>query len=167
LDRIFAAGLDDKLRAQMPEFWQLYYQAQAAGADYRPRAPKTPRSGPVDQHAKVTGSIAPESNEYAQASGIAGPALYRAVIGEDGKPSEIAVVRPIGFGLDENAVAAIQKASFQPATKGGQQVAETLDLAVVFRIYSKRTSVSASEGQTTEPAKPVKPGPYSVKQPKQ
>lgn len=166
LDRIFAPSLDDKLRAQMPEFWQLYYQAQAAGVDYRPRDPKVLRSSAVDQQAKVTSSIAPDSNEYAQASGVAGRALYRAVIGADGKPGEIAVVRPIGFGLDENAVAAIRKASFQPAVKGGQPVAETLDLAVLFRIYSKRTSVAAAEGQVAEPAKQIKPGPYSVNQPK-
>ncbi len=166
LDRIFAPSLDDKLRAQMPEFWQLYYQAQAAGIDYRPRDAKVLRSSAVDQQAKVTSSIAPDSNEYAQASGVAGRALYRAVIGADGKPGEIAVVRPIGFGLDENAVAAIRKASFQPAVKGGQPVAETLDLAVLFRIYSKRTSVAAAEGQVAEPAKQIKPGPYSVNQPK-
>lgn len=166
LDRIFAPSLDDKLRAQMPEFWQLYYQAQAAGVDYRPRDPKVLRSNAVDQQAKVTGSIAPDSNEYAQASGVAGRALYRAVIGADGKPGEIAVVRPIGFGLDENAVAAIRKASFQPAIKGGQPVAETLDLAVLFRIYSKRTSVAAAEGQPIAPAKQIKPGPYTVNQPK-
>jgi len=166
LDRIFAPSLDDKLRAQMPEFWQLYYQAQAAGVDYRPRDPKVLRSTAVDQQAKVTSSIAPDSNEYAQASGVAGRALYRAVIGADGQPGEIAVVRPIGFGLDENAVAAIRKASFQPAVKGGQPVAETLDLAVLFRIYSKRTSVVAAEGQVAEPAKQIKPGPYSVNQPK-
>ena len=166
LDRIFAPSLDEKLRAQMPEFWQLYYQAQAAGVDYRPRDPKVLRSSAVDQQAKVTSSIAPDSNEYAQASGVAGRALYRAVIGADGRPGEIAVVRPIGFGLDENAVAAIRKASFQPAVKGGQPVAETLDLAVLFRIYSKRTSVAATEGQSAEPAKQIKPGPYSVNQPK-
>ena len=71
LDRIFAPSLDDKLRAQMPEFWQLYYQAQAAGMDYRPRDPKVLRSTTVDQQAKVTSSIAPDSNEYAQASGVA------------------------------------------------------------------------------------------------
>ena len=165
LDRIFAPSLDEKLRAQMPEFWQLYYQAQAAGVDYRPRDPKVLRSSAVDQQAKVTSSIAPDSNEYAQASGVAGRALYRAVIGADGKPGEIAVVRPIGFGLDENAVAAIRKASFQPAVKGGQPVAETLDLAVLFRIYSKRTSVAATEGQSAEPPKQIKPGPYSVNQP--
>jgi TonB family protein len=164
LDKIFAPSLDDKVRAQMPEFWQLYYQAQTAGTDYRPKDASVLRPSAVDSHAKLTSSITPDSNEFAQANGIAGSALYRAVIGSDGKVGEIAVVRPIGFGLDENAVTAIRKATFQPATKSGQPVAETLDLAVVFRIYSKRTSVAASEtGTEAKPSEPVKPGPYSVK----
>ncbi len=148
----------------MPEFWQLYYKAQASGTDYRPHDPSVLRSSAVDQQAKLVTSIAPDSNEYAQSNGIAGRALYRAVIGPDGIPAEIAVVRPIGFGLDENAVAAIRKATFQPATKGGQPVAETLDLAVVFRIYSQRTSVSSSDPDAAKPAGPIKPGPYSVQQ---
>ena len=161
LDRIFASGLDEKVKAQMPEFWQFYYQAQTAGVDYRPHDSAVLRSSAVDQQAKVLTSIAPDSNEYAQASGIAGRALYRAVIGADGKPGEIAVIRPIGFGLDENAVAAIRKATFQAATKAGQPVAETLDLTVLFRIYSKRTSVAASADAKS--SEPIKPGPYSVK----
>jgi len=163
LDHVFATGLDDKIKAQMPAFWQLYYQAQAAGVDYRPRDPGVLRSSAVDQQAKVLTSIAPDSNEYAQASGIAGQALYRVIIGADGVPAEIAVERPIGFGLDENAVAAIRKATFQPAIKAGQPVAETLDLAVLFRIYSKRTSVAASGD--AKPPEPIKPGPYSVNAP--
>src|SRR5579859_1944694 len=166
LDKVFAPSLDDKLRMQMPEFWQLYYQAQSAGVDYHPKDTSILRASAVDSQAKLTSSITPDSNEFAQANGIAGRALYRAVIGPDGKAGEIAVVRPIGFGLDENAVAAIRKASFQPATKAGQPVAETLDLAVLFRIYSKRTSVAASEaGAETKPAEPVKPGPYSAHPP--
>jgi TonB family protein len=160
IDKVFATGLDDKIRAQMPEFWQLYYQAQAAGVDYHPKDPSVLRANAVDTQAKVVSSIAPDSNEFAQASGIAGRALYRVVIGADGKPGEIAVVRPIGFGLDENAVAAIRKATFEPAIKGGQPAAETLDLAVLFRIYSKRTSVAASEAKSADPAKP---GPYTVR----
>lgn len=159
IDKVFATGLDDKIRARMPEFWQLYYQAQAAGVNYRPKDPAILRSNAVDTQAKVLSSIAPESNEFAQASGIAGRALYRVVIGADGTPGEIAVIRPIGFGLDENAVAAIRKATFEPATKAGKPAAETLDLAVLFRIYSKRTSVAASETKTSET---VKPGPYTV-----
>jgi len=164
LDKIFAPGLDDKLRTQMPEFWQLYYQAQAAGVDYHPRDPNVLRSSAVDQQARLTSSITPDSNEFAQASGIAGRALYRAVIGPDGKVGEIAVVRPIGFGLDENAVAAIRKASFQPGRKSGQPVAETLDLTVLFRIYSKRTSVAASDSaESGKSGDPLKPGPYTVR----
>jgi len=160
IDKVFAQGLDDKVRAGMPEFWQLYYQAQAAGVDYHPKDPSVLRSNAVDTQAKVLSSIAPDSNEFAQASGIAGRALYRVVIGADGQPGEIAVVRPIGFGLDENAVAAIRKATFEPATKAGKPAAESLDLAVLFRIYSKRTSVAASE---TKAADPAKPGPYTVR----
>ena len=68
-------------------------------------------------------------------------ALYHVVVGADGKPGEIAVARPIGFGLDENAVASIRKASFSPAMKDGKPVPVLLDLVVQFRIYSKRTSV--------------------------
>jgi len=162
LDRIFSPGLDQQLKAQMPSFWQLYYQAQTDGIDYRPHDPSVLRSSAVDEQAKELSHIAPDSNEFAQANGIAGRALYRAVIGPDGKAGEVAVVRPIGFGLDENAVAAIRKATFQPALKGGQPVAETLDLAVLFRIYSKRTSLPAPVGGKTQA--PILPGPYSVRE---
>jgi TonB family protein len=172
LDHVFAIGMDAQVQARMPEFWQLYYKAQAAGKQYRPSDPNVFRSNAVDQQAKITSSISPQSNEYAQANGIAGQALYRTVVQADGTPGEIAVVRPIGFGLDENAVAAIRKASFQPAMKGGQPVAESLDLVVLFRIYSNRTSEKAAESgdvtTETKPAvvEPVKPGPYTVQEQK-
>jgi len=162
LDRIFATGMDARLQEQMPMFWQLYFRAQKAGIEYRPHDPGVLRSNAVDQQAKVLNSIAPDSNEFAQANGISGRALYRTVIGADGTPTEIAVVRPIGFGLDEKAVEAIRKAKFEPAIKAGQPVAETLDLAVMFRTYSKRTGVTAKEAQSALAGNPVKPGPYSV-----
>ncbi len=163
LGRVFASGLDGDMKARMPEFWQLYFKAQAAGTDYHPRDPNVMRSNAVDQQAKLTTTVAPDSNEFAQTNGISGQALYRVVVGADGQPGEIAVERPIGFGLDENAVAAIRKASFSPALRAGKPVAETLDLAVLFRIYSKRTSETAA-GEA-KPAESVKPGPYSVQEP--
>ena len=42
LGKVFAQGLDDKVRAQMPEFWQLYYQAQAEGVAFRAKDPHHP-----------------------------------------------------------------------------------------------------------------------------
>ena len=91
-------------------------------------------------------------------------ALYHTVIGADGKPGEIAVGRPIGFGLDENAVDSIRKAKFQPAVKDGKPVPVMLDLVVQFRIYSKRTAVVGGAAGTDKPAGPELPGPYSAQQ---
>ncbi len=165
LDAIFSQGLDERLMASMPDFWKLYYQAAAAKTDYRPKDPAVLRQSAVDAKAKLLTTFEPASNEYAQASGVAGMALYHAVIGADGKPGEIAVARPIGFGLDESAVAAIRNAKFAPAIKNGQPVPVMLDLVVQFRIYSKRTAANGTPEEAAKPAEPILPGPYSVQHP--
>ena len=152
--------------AAMPDFWKLYYQAAAAHTDYRPKDATILRQGMVDQKASIIGKFEPQSNEFAQSIGIAGPALYHAVIGADGKATEVAVARPIGFGLDESAVDAIKKASFQPAIKDGKPVPVMLDLYVPFRIYSKRTDVAAKQ-EEEKPSGPQLPGPYTLQEQKQ
>lgn len=162
LDSVFAQSLDDRMIAAMPDFWKFYYQAVAAKTDYRPADPAVLRQNTVDQKAKLLTNFEPESNEFAQANGVAGVSLYHVVIGTDGKPSEIAVARPIGFGLDENAVEAIRHAKFEPAIKDGKTVPVLLDLVVQFRIYSKRTAVSSSTETADKAAEPPTPGPYSV-----
>jgi outer membrane biosynthesis protein TonB len=162
LDRIFAQGIDERMIAAMPDFWKLYYQAAAAKTDYRPQDAQILRQSNVDQKAKLISTVEPPSNELAQANGIAGMALYHAVIGTDGKPQEIVAGRPIGFGLDESAVATIRKATFQPAIKEGKPVPVWLDLVVSFRIYSKRTSEADTPEVTEKPAESSLPGPYSL-----
>jgi len=167
LDNIFAPALDQRMMASMPEFWQLYYQAAAAKTDFRPQDPSVLRQNTVDTKAAMLSTFEPASNEYAQSSGVAGMALYHAVVGPDGRVSEVAVARPIGFGLDENAVAAIQKAKFSPAIKDGKPVSVMLDLVVEFRIYSKRTAAGGATEQAAKPTAPILPGPYSVEHPPQ
>jgi outer membrane biosynthesis protein TonB len=163
LDNVFAQGYDTRLMDSMPDFWKHYYAAVAAKADYRPADSAVLRQSMVDQKAHLTSTFEPASNQYAQDHGVAGMCLYHVVIGPDGKPGEIAVARPIGFGLDESAVDSIRKATFQPAIKGGVPVPVMLDLIVEFRIYSKRTAVSGNPNQ--QPAAPSLPGPYSAQQP--
>jgi TonB family protein len=165
LDQVFAQGLDERLMASLPDFWKLYYQAVAAKADYRPNDPSILRQNTVDQKARLLTTFEPDSNEFAQAHGVAGMAQYHAVVGPDGKVGEVAISRPIGFGLDENAVAAIRKASFQPAIKDGKPVAVMLNLDVPFRIFSKMTNVRPQPEPAEKPAEPVLPGPYSVPRP--
>lgn len=165
LDHVFAQGLDDRMIASMPSFWKLYYQAVNAHSDYQPSDPGVLRQIDVNQKARLLTNIEPPSNEFAQAAGVAGMALYHAVIGADGKPKEIVVGKPIGFGLDESAVDTISKASFRPAIKDGKPVPVLLDLLVQFRIYSKRTAEEGSIEAAGKTTGQVLPGPYSVARP--
>lgn len=165
LDAMFAPGLDDRMMAALPDFWKLYYKAVSDKADYRPSDPSVLRQSTVDKKAKLLSTFEPDSNQFAQDNGVAGMALYHTVIGPDGVPEEIAVARPIGFGLDENAVKAIRAAKFEPAEKDGKPVPVMLDLVVQFRIYSKRTNVKETPEEAAKPAEPVLPGPYSVQHP--
>jgi outer membrane biosynthesis protein TonB len=164
LERTFADSIDESMIKAMPDFWKFYYQAVAAKSDYRPADPAVLRQNMVDQKARLLTRFEPESNQFAQDHGVAGMSLYHVVIGADGTPGEIAVARPIGFGLDENAVSAIRAAKFEPAVKDGKPVPVLLDLVVQFRIYSKRTSGTGAPAGD-KPPEPTLPGPYSVQTP--
>jgi hypothetical protein len=158
LNNVFAQGFDSRMMAAMPSFWKLYYEAAAEKRDYRPTDPAVLRQDMVDQKARLLSVFDPASNQFAQDHGVVGMSLYHVVVGADGKPGEIAVARPIGFGLDENAVAAIRGAKFAPAIQDGKPVPVMLDLVVEFRIYSKRTAQVAKQ-PPDQPAEPSLSGP--------
>jgi TonB family protein len=170
LDRIFSTGIDDRMIATLPDYWKLYYKAIAEKTVYKPSDPAVLRSNQVDKKPQLTVAFEPPSNEYAQNNGVAGVALYQVVVGPDGRPQEVAIGRPIGFGLDENAIESIRKASFEPGMKDGKPVPVMVDLSVQFRIYSKRTAAAANDsaaadGAAPKPQTPSLPGPYSVNHP--
>lgn len=143
LNGIFAPELDAKMVAEMPDYWQYFYQAQQDHKGLVPSDPDIVRPGPGITVPKIVKNLVPQSNDYAQRDQVAGVASYKVILGTDGKPLAVAVYRPIGFGLDENAVAAIDKSTFTPAMKDGKPVKSVIDLAVEFRIYSKLTSKPA------------------------
>jgi TonB family protein len=159
LARLFTPALDDRFVGSMPPFWQFYYKRLAAKSDFHPSDPSVLRQTQVDKKALLVSVIDPPSNEYAQEHGVAGMALYHIVVGPDGKPGEIAVGQPIGFGLDENAVDTLKKATFEPAIKDGKPVSVVLPVSVQFHIYSKMTSGTSKPDKETKPALP---GPYSL-----
>ena len=161
LSRLFTPTLDDRFVGSMPPFWQLYYKRLAAKSDYHPSDTAVLRQSQVDKKPRLVRAIDPPSNEFAQEYGVAGMAVYHVVVGPDGTPGEIAVGQPIGFGLDENAVETLKKATFEPAIKDGKTVPVVLDLIVQFHIYSKLTSGTSKPDKD---AKPPLPGPYSLPQ---
>jgi TonB family protein len=139
LDNIFASDIDQAMMSHLPDYWQQYFTSKSQHRQYMPADGSIKVVSEGMTPPKVMNSIDPSSNEYAQKYGIAGMELLRTVVDANGVPRQMAIARPIGFGLDEKAVDAVKNSHFRPATLNGQPVPVVIDLVVTFRIYSNRT----------------------------
>jgi hypothetical protein len=139
LNSIFANDIDPVMMSHLPEYWQEYFTSKSEHRQYMPKDASIKVVSEGMTPPRVLNSIDPSSNEYAQKYGIAGMELLRTVVDATGVPRQMAIERPIGFGLDEKAVDAIKNSHFTPATLNGQPVPVVVDLVVTFRIYSNRT----------------------------
>jgi TonB family protein len=139
LDNIFAGDIDQGMLSHLPSYWQEYFNSKSQHRQYMPADSSIKVVSDGMTPPKVLNSIDPSSNEYAQQYGIAGMELLRVVVDATGVPRQMAISRPIGFGLDEKAVDAVKNSHFRPATLNGQPVPVVIDLVVTFRIYSNRT----------------------------
>ena len=139
LDNIFASDIDPRMMSHLPEYWQEYFASKSQHRQYMPSDSGIKVVSEGMTPPKVLNSIDPSSNQYAQKYGIAGMELLRTVVDASGMPRQMAIARPIGFGLDEKAVEAVKNSHFTPATLNGQPVPVVIDLVVTFRIYSNRT----------------------------
>ncbi len=163
LNVVFAPGLDDSVIATLPDYWQVYF-ATKAGKTQAARMDNSvlrPGSGVVSP--RLLSSLDPASNDYAQKANIAGMTLLSTIVGASGEPSQVTIVRPIGFGLDEEAVRAVERAKFRPGLRDGQPVPVAVNLEVTFRIYSNATRpqqvppVQSKPAQAVPPANPASP----------
>ncbi len=139
LDSIFANDIDQAMMSHLPDYWQEYFASKSQHRPFMPADASIKVVGDGVTPPQVLNSIDPSSNEFAQQFGIAGMELLRTVVDSTGVVRQIAISRPIGFGLDEKAVEAVKNSHFRPATVNGQPVPVVVDLVVTFRIYSNRT----------------------------
>lgn len=65
---------------------------------------------------------------------LEGAVVVSLVVGKDGQPGDQRVIRSLGLGLDENAVACVSRWRFAPGTKDGQPVAVRATVEVNFRL---------------------------------
>jgi len=79
---------------------------------------------------------APEYSEEARKTKYQGAVVVEGVINLDGRVTEIKVVKGVGMGLDENAVAAVKTWRCKPASgPGGKPVRTLVPIEVTFRLY--------------------------------
>ena len=139
LNVMFAPNLDASVIATIPDYWQNYFATKEGRARAQRVDASVLRPGGDVKPPHLLTVIDPASNDYAQKNNIAGMVFIQMVVDANGRPGAVTIVRPIGFGLDERAVEAVQHAQFRPGTLNGKPVAEQVNLQVTFRIYSNRT----------------------------
>lgn len=77
----------------------------------------------------------PEYSEEARKAKYQGVVVLWLIVDQNGNPKQIKVSRPLGMGLDQKAIEAVQHWKFEPATKNGQPVAVQINVEVNFRLY--------------------------------
>ena len=76
----------------------------------------------------------PEYSEEARKAKWQGASLLQVVIDENGVPQNIQIIRPLGLGLDQKAIEAVQKWRFKPGLKDGNPVPTSAVIEVNFRL---------------------------------
>ncbi|MGA6986904.1 MAG: energy transducer TonB [Terriglobales bacterium] len=111
-----------------------------SGAGYGPGSGGGTGGGPFRVGGGVSAPKAiyspdPEYSEEARKVKHMGVVVLWLVVGPDGKPRDIRVVRTLGLGLDEKAIEAVKNWRFEPALKDGKPVAVQVNVEVNFHLY--------------------------------
>ncbi len=77
----------------------------------------------------------PEYSEEARKAKFQGTVLLSAVIGPDGRPKDLRIMRSVGMGLDQKALDAVWKWRFAPGMRNNQPVSVLVSIEVSFRLY--------------------------------
>jgi TonB family protein len=90
---------------------------------------KHPTHSPIPLYRPV-----PEYTEEARRAKVSGSVELSLTVGTDGLAHDVTVTKPLGHGLDENAVRSIQEWRFEPAAENGRPVPARITVEVDFTI---------------------------------
>ncbi|HVO59464.1 MAG TPA: energy transducer TonB [Terriglobales bacterium] len=77
----------------------------------------------------------PDYSEEARKARYQGVCILWLVVDSTGRTRDVQVARSLGLGLDEKAIDAVKRWTFEPATKNGKPVAVRVNVEVTFRLY--------------------------------
>ncbi|MEA2346017.1 MAG: periplasmic protein TonB [Thermoanaerobaculia bacterium] len=101
----------------------------------QPKAPDAPLRVGGDVKAPVAISkVDPVYPEVARKARISGIVIVECTISKNGDVTDIHVLKPLPFGLDQAAVDAVKRWKFKPGTLNGQPVDVIFNLTVNFKL---------------------------------
>ncbi len=91
------------------------------------------RIGPGVTPPRLTYKIEPEYSAEARANHVQGTVVLQIIVDDKGRATDISVVSPLGFGLEEAAQAAVAKWEFAPGMNAGRPARILATVEVNFR----------------------------------
>jgi len=142
-DRMFESRITSD---EVPEWWRPFFsRQQKALKDY---AGGNPIPGlelhgePVFRAAqgrvtppKLLAHSEPKYQEIARQAKYQGITVLNLIVSKEGVPQRLEVVKPLGMGLDDNAVETVRNWRFSPAMLNGQPVPVLISVEVNFRLF--------------------------------
>lgn len=92
------------------------------------------RAGSGIEAPKLVKEVRPNYTPDARRQGIEGDVVLEIVITNRGTVDRVRVLRGLGAGLDENAIAAVRQWRFEPARRQGAPVDVVVEVSVEFRM---------------------------------
>lgn len=83
---------------------------------------------------RLLSEVKPDYTEDARRRGIEGDVVMEIVVRRDGRVGEVRVLQGLGAGLDQQAVSAVRRWRFEPATRRGTPVDVMVEVAVEFKL---------------------------------
>lgn len=77
----------------------------------------------------------PEYSAEARRERVQGIVIIALVVDKFGQPSDIKLVSPIGYGLDEKAMDSVKTWKFEPGRRGSEPMATYATIEVAFHLY--------------------------------
>jgi TonB family protein len=77
----------------------------------------------------------PEYSVEARKAGVEGMVIIGLVVDKVGEPTDVKIISPVGYGLDEKAIESVKTWKFEPARRGAEPVAVYATVEVAFHLH--------------------------------
>ncbi len=138
-EKIFIFKKEHSTR-MIPEYWECYLSSPG---DKKKILSCWQQELPADVF-KIGSGITPPKPIFdpdpnytptAKAASLQGTSILSVIVTETGTVDRVQIMRPLGMGLDEEAIAAVRSWKFSPAKKEGHPVAVQVNIEINFHLY--------------------------------
>jgi Gram-negative bacterial TonB protein C-terminal len=140
LERIFHVGFDEGLAQLAPQYWKPWIEHQLHPDRPFPETPVGVETlgsllakNKLAKMPRLVQTVDPSTTEAARFLRLTGISTIALAVDATGAPRDMVIVKPLGMGLDEMAVATAAQYRFAPATNHGQPVPVEINIEMNFR----------------------------------